>query len=283
MLAAMPVRPLLMVVAMAVLSGGCLASGVERPWHHATHVSTVPPPVDPTSPAYNTPLAFPDYVTWARDQIRTARRSAGYGGVEEDAIVDMRSPFQWEPDPAACATAVGERRRGILLIHGLTDSPFLMRDIGRHFQARCFLVRAILLPGHGTVPGDLLEVDHTEWIEAARYGIDSFAGQVDDLYVAGFSTGGALAVYHALDPRALRRPIPALLRFPPAIKVASPLVPLANWHKIYSWAIPRGRWDEKLFDEGDTAKYESFTKNAGDQVYLLTLAVADRRARAPLT
>src|SRR5262245_48475273 len=140
MLAAMPGRVLLVIVVGVLLTSGCLASGVERPWHHATHVSTVPPPVDPTSPGYGKPLAFPDYVTWARGQIQKARASAGYGGDAEEAIVDMRAPFQWEPDPAACAAAVRERRRGILLIHGLTDSPFLMRDIGRHFQARCFLV-----------------------------------------------------------------------------------------------------------------------------------------------
>jgi esterase/lipase len=214
--------------------------------------------------------------------MRRARGHAGLGGAGESAILEMRAPFEWEPDPAGCAAAARGGRRGILLIHGLTDSPFLMRDIGRHFQRTCFLVRAILLPGHGTVPGDLLEVTYQEWAEAARYGIDSFASQVDDLYVAGFSTGGALAVYHALGQDELRHAIKALLLFSPAIKVASPLVPLANWHKIYSWAVPRGPWDGPLYDEHDAAKYESFAKNGGDQVYLLTLAIRDRLQQGSL-
>ena len=127
-------------------------------------------------------------------------------------------------------------------------------------------MRAILLPGHGTVPGDLLEVSYQDWIDAARYGIDSFAGEVDHLYIAGFSTGGTLAVYHALardEHRQARPPLRGLILFSPAIQVADALAPLANWHKLYSWAIPRGEWIGKLFDEHDDVKYESFPKNAG--------------------
>jgi esterase/lipase len=160
-----------------------------------------------------------------------------------------------------------------------------MRDVGRHLRERhCFTVRAILLPGHGTVPGDLLEVTYQEWIAAARFGIDSFAGAVDDLYIAGFSTGGTLALYHALAaPAPAAPPIRGLILFSPAIQVADVLAPLANWHRIYSWAIPRGEWIGKLFDEHDDVKYESFAKNAGDQIYLLTheVAAAARGRRLP--
>jgi esterase/lipase len=273
----MRLRAHLVLSVAAMLTSSCLAAGQLRPHHEPTGVSILPPPVDPNSSGYRKPLPFSAYVGWARDQIRLARERAGLGGANENAIVDMRAPYEWAPDPVDCAAAQQRAgRRGILLIHGLTDSPFLMRDVGRHFQKRCFLVRAILLPGHGTVPGDLLDTTYEEWVAATRYGIDSFEHRVDDLYVAGFSTGGGLAVYHALGQDELRHPIRALVLFSPAIKVASPLVPLANWHKIYSWAMPRGQWDGDLFDEHDAAKYESFTKNAGDQVYLLTLAIADR-------
>jgi esterase/lipase len=277
-------RHALLVASMAgMLTSSCLASGQLTREHEPTRVSTLPPSVDPASPGYGQPLPFPHYVTWAREQLQRARERAGVAGPNESVLLDMRAPFEWEPDPASCAAAPGRRGpRGILLIHGLTDSPFLMRDVGGHFQRRCFLVRAILLPGHGTVPGDLLDATFEEWIEAARYGIDSFAGQVERLYVAGFSTGSALALYHALGQDALRHSIAALVLFSPAVKVARPLVPLANWHKIYSWAIPRGAWDGRLFDEHDAAKYESFTKNAGDQVYLLTRAIAERRRQRPL-
>jgi esterase/lipase len=282
MIPRMRLRALLVLSVAAMLTSSCMASGQLTRQHEPTEVSTLPPPVDPRSPGYKQALPFARYVAWAREQIRTARQRAGLSGPDEQAIVDMRAPFEWEPDPVDCRADPGRARRGILLIHGLTDSPFLMRDVGRHFEKRCFLVRAILLPGHGTVPGDLLDATYQEWVAATRYGIDGFANQVDDLYVAGFSTGGALAVYHALRPDELRHAIKALMLISPAIKVASPLVPLANWHKIYSWAMPRGRWDGNLYDERDAAKYESFPKNGGDQVYLLTLDIADRLRSRPL-
>src|SRR5262249_26865700 len=148
-------------------------------------------------------LAFSKYVEWVRAQIRTARARGGLKGSDEQALLDgqppsdldMRSPF--ELMPTCSDEAATPLPRGVLLIHGLTDSPFLVRDIAESLRRQCLLVRAILLPGHGTVPGDLLEVRYEDWVEAARYGLESFRGQVTDLYLGGFSTGGTLAIYHA--------------------------------------------------------------------------------------
>ena len=70
----------------------------------------------------------------------------------------------------------------MLLIHDLGDTPYEMRGLGQRFAAACYLVRAILLPGHGTVPGDLLAVDHRAWVEATRLGVASFAGQAERVY-----------------------------------------------------------------------------------------------------
>ena len=75
------------------------------------------------------------------------------------------------------------------------DSPFMMRDIGEYFKEKSFLVRSILLPGHGTVPGDLTNISYEKWIEAVQYGINSFEKETENLYIAGFSTGGALALH----------------------------------------------------------------------------------------
>jgi esterase/lipase len=294
MIPRMGLRALLILVVAVMLTSSCLAQGERKTWHEPTGVSVAPPSADPQSPAYR---PFDQYVTWVTGQLDAALQKArpDLSAADRNRIVEMRAPFEWPPDPAAwgansrpCPAPQGGPRSGILLIHGLTDSPFLMRDVGRSLrETKCFRVRAILLPGHGTVQGDLLEVTYRDWIEAARYGINSFAGEVDELYVAGFSTGGALAVYHALgqgEPAQTqpRPPIKALLLFSPAIKVADPKAPLANWHKIYSWAIPRGDWLGNLSDEHDAVKYESFPKNAGDQVYLLTKAVAERMQRGRL-
>lgn len=261
----------------ALLTVSCLGQGERMASHRPTGLSTMPAA---GSPATGAPR-FDEYVAATTKRLEEALAQArpNLAPAERERLAQTRGPFEWPPDPPEwgalpdrCPAA--KSSTGILLIHGLTDTPFLMRDIGRHFRERhCFQVRAILLPGHGTVPGDLLEVTYQQWIDAARYGIESFAGEVDHLYIAGFSTGGTLAVYHALtreESRPARPSLRGLILFSPAIQVADALAPLANWHKIYSWAIPRGDWIGKLFDEHDDVKYESFPKNAGDQIYLLT-------------
>ena len=67
-------------------------------------------------------------------------------------IIEGNSPFAFKPE------SNDRPRRGILMVHGLSDSPFMMRDLGRFFQQQGFYVLAMQLPGHGTRPGDLLEV-----------------------------------------------------------------------------------------------------------------------------
>jgi hypothetical protein len=43
----------------------------------------------------------------------------------------------------------------VVLLHGLTDSPYSLRHIARRYAANGFVVVAIRLPGHGTVPAGL--------------------------------------------------------------------------------------------------------------------------------
>ena len=46
----------------------------------------------------------------------------------------------------------GDVSGGALLVHGLTDAPYSMRAIGEDLRARGYLVLALRMPGHGTVP-----------------------------------------------------------------------------------------------------------------------------------
>ncbi len=191
-------------------------------------------------------------------------------------ILEANSPFELRPGPDCPEGAGGKPERGILLIHGLSDSPFTMRDLAEYFHTRCFLVRAILLPGHGTVPGDLLSVTLEAWIEAARFGIRGIGREVERVYVAGFSTGGTLAVHAALAGE----PIDGLLLFAPAIELNTNWGFMANWHKPVSWARKDMKW-VGLADDLDYAKYESFTMNAGDQIHLLTQKLSLLRRDKP--
>jgi hypothetical protein len=74
-----------------------------------------------------------------------------------------------------------------------------MWDLGFRFAKACYLVRGILLPGHGTVPGDLLQIGPDAWRDAVAKAVWGFRGEVDRLVIAGFDLGAVLALDAALD------------------------------------------------------------------------------------
>jgi esterase/lipase len=283
------IRGLLLLVSIGPLAAGCLPrqDTALSPRHESSGLN---------SRFDADPGKFADYVKSFREKITRSRAKAGWN--RDPVAVEMNAPYECSPEaPGVCGTASGgpyppnhaarrnasgRYRSGVLLIHGLTDSPYLMRDLGRYFEERQgFLVRAIALPGHATVPGDLLDVDYAEWIKAVQFGRNSFEGEIEDCYLAGFSTGATLAVYSVLNGQNLTgcKKVKALFLFSPAIQVSAAAA-VADWHKLYSWAIPRGKWAQ-LYDDRDLAKYESFAKNAAEQVYELSEAVKTQWERNP--
>ncbi|MGH8492891.1 MAG: alpha/beta hydrolase [Moraxellaceae bacterium] len=172
-------------------------------------------------------------------------------------------------------------RGGVLLIHGLSDSPYIMRGIATHLQQQGWYVVALRLPGHGTAPSALLKVKWQDWAAAVRLAardLQNTVGADKPLVLGGFSTGGALAVEYALAQRQGEDiPKPAqLLLFSPAIGV-SPLARLAGTVDMLS-GIPGLRklsW-ETLMPEYDPYKYNSFPVNAGAQIWKLTQRIDDQ-------
>ncbi len=94
------------------------------------------------------------------------------------------------------------------------------------------------------------------------------ADEVDELYLAGYSTGATLSVYQSLRDDRVR----GLFLFSPALRITRRAA-LANFHKLYSWLIPAARWVD-IKPDRDIYKYESFTKNAAAQAYALTRQLA---------
>lgn len=198
-----------------------------------------------------------------------AKAHAGKDAASIAKIVEGNAPFELTP-PAGYPVGNGKiYRRGILLIHGLSDSPYFMRHLGAYFQENGFRVMAVLLPGHGTQPGDMLEVSWQEWAGEVAYGVDKLAEEVDEVYLAGFSAGGTLSVYQSLLDNRVR----GLFLFSPALRISSRAA-LASLHKIYSWLIPSGKWLD-LKPDHDIYKYESFSKNGAAQMHALIKAVND--------
>ena len=105
---------------------------------------------------------------------------------------------------AAGARSGGRLREAALLIHDLGGTPYEMRDMARAFADACYLVRAILLPGHGTVPGDLLDVDYRQWVDATRSAVASFEGEAER---SSWSVSGS-AARSPSTTRCPTRPVP---------------------------------------------------------------------------
>jgi len=167
----------------------------------------------------------------------------------------------------------------VLLVHGLLDCPFSVKDLSRQLKANGILCRSILLPGHGTRPEDLLSVTWQQWIQAVRYGIASMRHEVEHLYLAGYSTGAALSVHEALKDSS----IAGLILLAPAIRIKVPMNLITTFRYLKKWLhINHNEWIDKI-TEIDYAKYLSITFNAVTQVSALTDAINSLRENKSLT
>lgn len=94
------------------------------------------------------------------------------------------------------------KNHAIVLVHGLTDSPFTMEAIGRYFHEEMgFNVYIPLLAGHGLVhPPGMREVTLVQWIDQVDFALNRAHAQTKQMMVSigGLSTGGALSTHRVL-------------------------------------------------------------------------------------
>ena len=83
---------------------------------------------------------------------------------------------------------------GVLLIHGFTSSPKEVRWMGESLQARGYTCLGIRLAGHATRPADMIRSRYTDWVSSVEDGYHLLRGLTDRIFLAGISTGGALAL-----------------------------------------------------------------------------------------
>jgi esterase/lipase len=217
-------------------------------------------------------LSFAQYVAQTREMLAQVR--AGVNDAER--VVEGNAPFELYPSGDFPQGRGKHYQRGVLLTHGLSDSPYLMHHLAAFFQRNGFRVMAVLLPGHGTQPGDLLDVSWKEWAKTLAYGVDRLSEEVEEVYLAGFSAGAALSLHHA----ALDKRVRGLFLFSPALEITS-RARWANLHKLYSWMSPRAAWVSVMPDR-DIFKYESFCKNAAAQMYALSQALPQDDIHIPV-
>lgn len=166
-------------------------------------------------------------------------------------------------------------KAGVLLLHGLSDSPYSMRALGEALHQKRAWVVGLRIPGHGTAPSGLVETRWQDMAAAVRLAVRHVRDRVGDdkpLYLVGYSNGGALAVEYTLstlDDASLPRPSGVIL-LSPEIGV-SRVAALAVWQGRlgHLLGLEKLAWTS-LLPEYDPFKYGSFAVNAGDLAYRIT-------------
>ena len=223
---------------------------------------------------------FNRYVSNSRERIRAALYEASavsgnspyVGGYSLSEAVLMRAPFQIPEDERdVCVDPTQGAGKVFLLIHGLSDSPYLMRSmaVSLHNAYPCAVIRAVLLPGHGTVPGDMLNVKYEQWLHVTDYGVKSFEkdDKMRELYLVGFSAGASLALRQVKESSRVGK-VKGVVLLSPALKAKNPLVRFAGFISLLT------DW-ESIYAERDAARYESFSYNTAAEFYRLTSDVLD--------
>jgi alpha-beta hydrolase superfamily lysophospholipase len=173
------------------------------------------------------------------------------------------------PAPALCA---------VLLIHGLTDSPYSMRAIAERLRAEGCYVLAPRMPGHGAVPGGMTDASWPDWNAVVRMGVRHLrtrTGPSVPLTLIGYSNGGALSVKYALD--ALED---ASLPRPDRLVLMSPMIGVSPFARLARLVGALGvlpyfektKWLD-VIPEYNPFKFNSFPTHAAVQTALLTAAL----------
>ena len=189
---------------------------------------------------------------------------------------DFNRSFVLEPE--------GKPVGAVVLLHGLTDSPYSQRHIARFYRDHGFVAIVPRLPAHGTVPAALTDVEWEDWAAATRLAVREARRRIEPsapLHLVGFSNGGALAVLYALDSLGDEK-----LSRPDRLVLISPMVGITRFARFAGLAglpailpaFAKAAW-LGIVPEFNPFKYNSFPVNGARQSYRLTQALQQRIAR----
>lgn len=227
---------LLCTAANAVLAAGCMTQ------------PNAPMPV--TKPA-----SFQAYAQATRQWIRERRH---FQAERQDDEVAWNAPFEVLPATPS--------RKGLLLFHGLGDSPWSFVDIAQDLAAQGYVVRAALLPGHGTRPSDLIDVRLEDWQQTVREQVALMHQDFPEVYLGGFSTGANLALEYAMTDAHIR----GLVLFSPAFRSDEPLDWVTPWlARVKTWMFSPNGSDPQQ----SSVRYLNVPTNGFAQFYRSSVAV----------
>ncbi|MCU5773037.1 lysophospholipase [Erwiniaceae bacterium BAC15a-03b] len=159
------------------------------------------------APSALPPAGQATFADYQRDTTAWVQQHRHFQSNHRQQELIWNTPQEWRP-------AGGKPEKGVLLIHGLGDAPGSFSDIGPQLARQGFLVRTLLLPGHGTRPQDLIGVSINDWRQVVNEQAAIMQQDVAQVWLGGFSTGGNLALEYAIK----HPQVAGLLLFSPAIK-----------------------------------------------------------------
>ena len=156
-----------------------------------------------------------------------------------ELLAEARSQLDAEgrmPGAAPVEIQVSGARRAALLIHGWGSTPADWHDLPERLSAAGVSVLAPLLPGHGTTSEEFAEVQLEQYIAAVLGHFDDLQATHEEVCVAGFSMGAALALVVAEA-----RDVHGVALMAPYFRIRDPwwtILPVRTWAALVDGWLP---------------------------------------------
>lgn len=218
------------------------------------------------------------------DEVYAKTGAGGEDSLQRYQRGSMMDPSKWERNwNRSFVLEAAEPKAGVLMLHGMSDSPYSVRYLADSFHKAGATVLALRIPGHGTAPTGLIRTKWQDMSAAVTIAMKHLKNELGDkpLYLLGYSNGGALSVVYALDALedAALPQVKGVMLMSPEIGV-SPAAALAVWQgRIGRWFSQEKLAWNSIGIEYDPFKYRSFAVNAGDQAYRITLEIDKRMTK----
>jgi alpha-beta hydrolase superfamily lysophospholipase len=192
-----------------------------------------------------------------------------------------RWPVNWN---RSFVLAVDRPKLAVLLLHGMSDSPYSLHSLGQLLHDRGAYVIGLRIPGHGQAPSGLLDTEWEDMAAAVRLAMHELEARSAGapMFIVGYSNGGALAVQYTLDSLAdgQMAKVDGLVLLSPEIGI-SKMAALAKWQERlgHLLGLEKLAWNS-LSPEYDPWKYGSFALNAGKQAYRITRKIQSQISAA---
>lgn len=88
----------------------------------------------------------------------------------------------------------GSSEKAVVLLHGLTATPWEVKPLAKYLAARNITVYAPVLPGHASTLDELEGTKWQSWLKVANESYTNLSKQYKKVFVGGVSLGGDLAL-----------------------------------------------------------------------------------------